>query len=72
LSAAAYSLWGLLLKYNSVASVTVYSFAIPVFGTILSAIILKEGAQAASLQSLAALVLITVGIIMVNREENKR
>ena len=72
LSAAAYILWGLLLKYNSVASVTVYSFAIPVFGTILSAIILKEGAQAASLQSLAALVLITVGIIMVNREENKR
>ena len=62
----------IILKYNSVASVTVYSFAIPVFGTILSAIILKEGAQAASLQSLAALVLITVGIIMVNREENKR
>lgn len=72
LSAAAYSIWGLLLKYNSVASVTVYSFAIPVFGTILSAIILKEGAQAASLQSLAALVLITVGIVMVNREGNKQ
>ena len=67
LSAAAYSIWGLLLKYNTVASVTVYSFAIPVFGTVLSALILGEGAQAASLQSLIALVLITVGIVLVNR-----
>ena len=68
LSAAAYSIWGLLLKYNAVASVTVYSFAIPVFGTVLSAIILKEGAQAASLQNLAALIFICVGIVIVNRE----
>ncbi len=68
-SAAAYSLWGLLLKYNSVASVTVYSFATPVFGTVLSAIILGESQQAVSWQSFVALVLISIGIVVVNRSK---
>ena len=36
LSALAYSLWGLLLKYNPVSRVTVFNFMTPVFGVLLT------------------------------------
>lgn len=64
LSAAAFSIWTVLLKYNPVGKVAVYGFTIPIFGTIFSAIILGE--QIFSLRSLSALVLVSAGIIMVN------
>ncbi len=38
ISAAAYTLWGILLKYNPVARVAVFGFMNPVFGVLLSAI----------------------------------
>ncbi len=69
ISAAAYSLWGMLLKYNSVASVTVFTCATPIFGTLLSAVFLGEAQQAFSIQSFIALVLICAGIIIVNKEK---
>lgn len=43
ISAVAYSLWGILLKYNPVSKVAVFGFMNPVFGVILSAILLHEG-----------------------------
>ena len=46
LSAVAYSLWGILLKYNPVSKVTIYGFMNPVIGVLLSAILLGEGEQA--------------------------
>lgn len=67
LSAAAYSLWSILLKYNPVSRVTVFGFMNPVFGVLLSAVILGEGQQAFSLKSLAALILVSLGIYIVNR-----
>ena len=42
LSACAYTIWGILLKYNDVSSVSVFGFMTPVFGFALSSIILKE------------------------------
>ncbi|MBR5241914.1 MAG: DMT family transporter, partial [Clostridia bacterium] len=42
LSAVAYSLWGVLLKHNPVSKVSIYSFMTPVFGVILSEIMLAE------------------------------
>lgn len=66
LSAVAYSLWSMLLKYNPVSKITVYGFMNPVFGVILSAIILGESQQAFSLKYFAALVLVCVGIFIVN------
>ena len=66
ISAAAYSLWGMLLKYNSVASITIFTCATPVFGTLLSAIFLGESQQALTWQSLLALALICIGIVTVN------
>lgn len=68
ISAVAYSLWGILLKHNPVGRVAVYGFMNPVFGVILSAIILKEQNQAFTLQGLFSLVLVCIGIYLVNRD----
>ena len=68
LSAVAYSIWGKLLEYHPVSEVTVFSFGTPVFGTLLSIIILGEGAQIGVLQCIAALVCICLGIYIVNRQ----
>ena len=65
-SAVAYSLWGMLLKYNPISRVAVFGFMNPVFGVILSAWLLREGAQALGLVSLVSLVLVCAGIYIVN------
>lgn len=41
-SAVAYTLRSILLKYNNVSKVTVYSFLIPIFGVIMAAVLLGE------------------------------
>ena len=71
ISAVAYSLWGVLLQYNPVSSVTIYTFLTPVFGVLLSAAFLGEAEQAFSLRTLAALVLVCVGIFAVNRRQKE-
>jgi drug/metabolite transporter (DMT)-like permease len=64
-SAVAYSLWGILLKYNPVSKVAVFGFMNPVFGVILSAILLREEGSL-SLISIVSLVLVCIGIYIVN------
>lgn len=68
-SAAAYTLWGLLLKHNPVSKIAVFGFMTPVFGVILSAIFLNESSQAAGLVSLISLLLVCIGIYIVNRSK---
>lgn len=68
ISAVAYSLWGILLKYNPVGRVAVYGFMNPMFGVLLSALLLKEQNQAFTLQGLISLVLVCIGIFVVNRD----
>lgn len=68
-SAVAYSLWGMLLKYNPISRVAVFGFMNPVFGVILSAWLLREGAQALGPISLLSLVLVCAGIYIVNSRE---
>lgn len=70
LSAAAYTLWSVLLKYNDVSAVTVYSFMIPVFGCLLSALMLKESLKGSFALTAAALVLVSAGIFLVNKKKN--
>lgn len=70
LSAIAYSLWGILLKYNPVSKVSVYSFMIPVFGVLLSSVMLTEGAGVSPLNLLLTLFLVCTGIIMLNLKKN--
>ncbi|HAH62566.1 MAG TPA: EamA family transporter [Treponema sp.] len=66
LSATAYSLWSILLKYNDVSRVTIFGFMNPVFGVVLSALLLGEGQTLADWKVPAALVLVCAGIIFVN------
>lgn len=67
ISACAYSVWSLLLKYNPVSKIAVFGFMNPVCGVLLSAVLLGETEQALRLESAAALVLISAGIFIVNR-----
>lgn len=64
ISAMAYSLWATLLTYNPISKVAVMGFLNPVFGVILSAIILKEG-DIINYRSVIALILVCIGIFIV-------
>ena len=66
ISAVAYSMWGVLLKYNPVSRVTVFGFMNPVFGVILSAVFLKES-DSVGVVCILALILVCAGIYIVNR-----
>ena len=66
LSAAAFSLWTVLLKYNPMGRVTVFNFLIPVFGSLLSVIFLKDSLW--NVNTLFALLFVCAGIYLVNRE----
>ena len=68
-SAAAYSLWAVLLKYNPVSRVAVFGFFTPVCGVLLSALLLGESEQAFRLRSLVSLALVCAGIWLVNLPE---
>ena len=66
LSAVAYTLWSLLLQRHPVSHITVYSFANPVFGVILSALLLGEGKNLDVPRCLLSLVLVSLGVWIVN------
>ena len=70
LSAVAYTLWGILLKYNPVSAVTVFGFMIPVFGCILSALLLGESAQGSGVKTVIALALVCAGVYIVNKSSS--
>lgn len=70
-SAAAFTLWSILLKYNAVEKVAVYGFATPLAGVLLSALLLNEKNQAFTKTGCIALLLVSVGIWLVNRESKK-
>ncbi len=67
ISAVAYTLWGILLKYNPVAKVAVFGFMTPVFGVLLSALLLGERNQAFGWRGIVALLLVCIGIYVVNK-----
>lgn len=71
ISAVAYSLWGILLKYNPVSKVAVFGFMNPVFGVILSALLLGES-DTLGIMSAVALVLVCAGIYIVNSQSVER
>ena len=66
LSAVAYTLWSLLLQRHPVSHVTVYNFSNPVFGVLISALLLGEGRQLDLLRCLLALLMVSLGIWIVN------
>ena len=64
LSSLAFSIWAILLKYNPAGKIAVYCFLNPVFGVILSGILLGE--DIFNVKTLLALGLVSLGIYIVN------
>ena len=62
----------MLLAHNPVARISVFGFMNPVFGVLLSALLLGEGAAAFRPQGLAALALICAGILVVNKAASQK
>ena len=70
-SAVAYTLWSLLLQRHPVSRIMVFSFLNPVFGVVLSALLLGEGKVLDLPRCLLAIVLVCLGVWIVNRPESK-
>ena len=66
LSAIAYALWGMLLKFNPVSKVTIFSFMTPVFGVLLTKLMLPEESTVKLVNLLISLVLVCAGVFMLN------
>ncbi len=67
-TAVAYALWGILLKHNPISKVTIFIFMTPVFGVLLSALLLKE--SIIGIRSILALTFVSSGIFIVNYKKN--
>ncbi|KUP09869.1 transporter [Bacillus coahuilensis m2-6] len=68
LSAAGFVLWNNVMKYNQVGQVSMYLFLVPVFGVMLSSIILNE---AIHMFVLLGLLFVASGIVIVNRSKRQ-
>lgn len=67
ISSVAYTVWGILLKYNPVGKVAIFGFTNPIFGVLLSALFLGESSAAFGWQGIIALALVSVGIFVINK-----
>lgn len=70
ISAAAFSIWTILLKYNGVGTVSIYKFSIPIFGAFLSFFLLGERNIQSSV--IIAAILVVVGILLINIDRNSK
>ena len=70
LSAVAYSLWGVLLKHNPVSKVAIYSFTTPVFGVLLSYLMLSENSNVGIINLILTLLLVSTGIFILNYKKD--
>lgn len=64
ISSASFCMWYMLLKYNKVSTVSIYKFQIPIWGSILSTIVIPG--ESFTAVTAGALVLVCIGIIIVN------
>lgn len=67
-SAVAYSLWGVLLKYNPVSKIAVFGFTTPIFGVLLSALLLHEADSLHVGVLLLSLLLVSIGTVMAQKK----
>ena len=68
-SAAAFSLWTALLKFHDASRISVFNLLVPVFGTVLSGLMLVENVF--RIETLISLILISLGIAFVNMNLKK-
>ena len=71
LSAVAYTLWSLLLQRHPVSRIMVFSFLNPVFGVLLSALLLDEVKELNIPRCLLAMGLVCIGVWIVNSPERR-
>lgn len=69
ISSIAFAIWTELLKYNKVSTISIFNFLVPVFGSILSAVFLKENLF--DIKVLISLILVCSGIFLVYNEKTK-
>lgn len=71
LSALAFSLWSQILKYHPVGKISVFTFIVPIAGTLFSALVLGEDIM--HIKYPISLILVTLGIytIHLRREGSK-
>ncbi|OUM65376.1 hypothetical protein PIROE2DRAFT_60033 [Piromyces sp. E2] len=62
MTAIAFSLWNILIKYNSVGFLSFFNFLIPIFGTLFSGLLLKESIF--TFINLLSLILVSFGVII--------
>ena len=70
-SAVAYTLWGVLLKYNPVSRIAPFMFLQPIFGVVLS--LMLHGGEGSTLPKyVLALVLVCLSILVVGRGQQEK
>lgn len=62
----------MLLKYNPVSKVTVYSFMTPVFGVLLSVLMLPETTNVSYISLIITLILVCGGILLINYNAERK
>ena len=71
ISSVARVLWGLLLKHNPVSRISMYGLMKPIFGVLLSSLLLGE-LSSFGWGGLAALALVCAGIVIVSRPSHTK
>ena len=71
LSAVAYTVWALLLKYNPVSRIAPYMFLQPLFGVLLS-LLLYGGADTPLPRYGVALVLVCLSIVIIGKGQQEK
>ena len=64
-----HSLWTALLKFHDASRISVFNLLVPVFGTVLSGLMLGENVF--RIETLISLILISFGIAFVNMNLKK-
>ncbi len=64
ISAAGFCIWFTLLKYNKVSTVSIFKFQVPIWGSILSAVLIPD--EKITTITFLSLMLVSLGIIIVN------
>jgi len=64
ISATAFSLWFTLIKHNKIGVISIYKFQIPIWGVLLSSLLLPS--ESLNINVIIALVFVVFGIVLVN------
>ena len=69
-SGVAFSIWATLLKHSKASKISIYKFTIPIFGVLISYIVLGERNDMQTV--LVAMLLVTTGVFLINYSKIKK